>query len=120
MREEITSVFEEVGRHYKERGVVEPDIHQGHDVHAFYRLSKEPSQVIHVQGYPGLSDEKGMYVWARLLDYDKMMEIRQISTASIGNEHGAFIKGLISQQKIAYDSKILEEKLAENVPELKQ
>jgi len=122
MREAITQLFQAVGKDYSDRGVAQLELHQGHDIHAFYRLSKSPSKVIHVQGYPGMSSPEQARVWARMMDYDKMMQIRTSETVSVGNEHEAttqifsnFESGIL----IPYDAKVLEDKLAENVPELK-
>ncbi|MCK4588948.1 MAG: hypothetical protein KAT77_00770 [Nanoarchaeota archaeon] len=121
-RDKIKGIFEEVGVHYQERGLVELDLRQDQDVHAFFRLTGDPSKAIHVQGYPGISSDEQMRVWARLMDYDKMMEIRSRGTVSPGNEHEATIQGFPNLEHdtfIPYDSKVLEGMLAENVPELK-
>lgn len=118
-RSKITALLQEVGDHYTESNVAELDLHQGHDVHAFYRLSADPSKVIHVQGYPGMSSDEEARVWARLFDYDRMMESRG-RHISIGNEEATvqqftnFEFGIM----ISYDPKALEEKLAENIPQL--
>ena len=122
-REKITKVFSDVGVHYKEKGVADLDLHQGHDIHAFYRLCKDLSKVIHVQGYPGLSSDEKTHIWARLMDHDRMIAIRAGDERSIGNEHDATIQNFenfgFSGTDIPYDAKVLEERLAENVPELK-
>ena len=122
MRKAITQLFQEVGKNYLNRGVAELDLHQGHDVHAFYRLSGNPSKVVHVQGYAGMSSTEEARVWARMMDYDQMMEIRSRGGVSVGNEHKAttqqfpnFKRGIM----IPYDSKVLKDILAENVPELR-
>ena len=121
-REKITRLFQEVGERYAERGAAELNLHQGHDVHAFYRISKDPSKVIHVQGYPGMSSEEKARVWARLMDYNKMMALRERPGISDGNEHEATVQtfpNFGNGIEIPYDSKVLEEKLAENVPQLR-
>ena len=120
-RKKIGELFREVGEHFEEKGIAEYELHQHHDTHAFYRLSKDRSKVIHVQGYPGMSSLIKARVWARLMDYNKMIEIRSNGTASIGNEHEATIQQFPNFKigiMIPYDSKILEEKLAENLPQL--
>ena len=122
MRPEITQLFEEVGRHYEDREVAELDLHQGHDVHAFYRLSADPSKVVHVQGYAWMSSDNEARVWARMMDYDKMIEIRREGGVSIGNEHEATTQEFPNFEtgiNIPYDSRVLEDKLAEHVPELR-
>ncbi len=69
-----------------------------------------------------MSSDNEARVWARMMDYDLMMKIRGSGGVSVGNEHEAtteqfpnFENGIM----IPYDSKVLEDKLAENVPELK-
>ena len=126
MNNQITKMmmilFSEVGDDYRERGVAELDLHQSHDIHAFYRLSEDPTKVIHVQGYPGMSNEEEARVWARMMDYDKMMEVRAREMVSVGNEHEATIQEFPNFEigiMIPYDSKVLKEKLEENVIELR-
>jgi hypothetical protein len=123
MKIEICQLFMEVGKHYRNRGVADLfELHPNQDVHAFYRLSHNKSKVIHVQGYPGMSDENGAMVWARMMDYKKMMKIRKLGTVFTGNEHGATIQSFPNFQRgiiIPYDANVLEEKLEENVPELR-
>jgi len=121
-RGRISALLNEVGNHYQKRGVAELYLHQGHDIHAFYRLSHDPTKVIHVQVYPGMSTEDGAIVYARMMDYDRMMEIRSSGIVSVGNEHEATIQVFPNFKigmMIPYDSKVLEDILAENVPELK-
>jgi len=64
-RKRITEVFNETGIEYASGGLALYNIHQGHDVHAFYMLSFSPvhlgsqdlsTKTIHVQGYPGMSN----------------------------------------------------------------
>jgi len=122
MRKEITQLFQKVGDDYHRRGIAELELHQGHDVHAFYRLSHNPSKVIHVQGYAGMSTESKARVWARLMNYDKMMKVRKAGRVSAGNEHEATIQRFPNFEmgvNIPYDPKILEDRLAANVPELR-
>ncbi len=122
MRNKITDLLTEVGEDYKKREVAVYKIHQGHDVHAFYRvLPRITREVVHVQGYPGMSTESEARVFARLMNYDKMMEIRKVGGFSIGNEHDAVIKQFPNFREgvmIPYDAKVLEEMLGENVPKL--
>lgn len=122
MRNKITSLLTEVGEDYKKREVAIYKIQQGHDVHGFYRiLPRQTKEVVHVQGYSGMSTESEVRVFARLMDYDKMMEIRKTGGISIGNEHGAVIKSFPNFRAgvmIPYDSQVLESMLGENVPKL--
>ena len=123
MKDSITRLFLEVGKDYQEKGVATTELHKDHDIHAFYRLYENQSVVVHVQGYTGMSSEDEVRVWARLMDYDKMMEIRNEGGISAGNEHEATTKDFSNFESgvmIAYDAKVLEEMLAENVPELRQ
>lgn len=122
-RERITEVLEIVATNYKDKNIATSEIYQGHDVHAFYRLTANPNQVVHVQGYPGLSNDDQMAVWARLMDYDKMIAIRKEGRVSIGNEHGAALKlfwefGFGLGMRIPYRWERLELMLGQCVPEL--
>ena len=123
MRELIIHLFKETGYNYHNRGVAELELHQSNDVHAFYRLFKNPSKVIHIQGYPGLSSTYKAIVLARMMDYGRMMEIRNIEKVSIGNEHKAVIQLFPNfgrkMMVLPYNPKVLEKRLAENVPELR-
>ncbi len=118
-REKITILFKEVGVHYEVKGLAELDLHQAHDIHAFYRLIEDNSKVIHVQGYPGMSSEQEAHIFARLMDYDKLKECRR-KGALLGNENAVIqqFPNFSCGIRIPYDSKILEQKLAENIPEL--
>ncbi len=125
MRDKLTKLFEEVGRDYENYGIASLELNQGHDVHAFYWLIPyecKPIKVVHVQGYPGMSTDDKARVFARLMDLNKMLEIRCKEGVSIGNEHDAVIKpfpDFFGGIYIPYDAKVLEEMLAENVPELR-
>ncbi len=124
-REKITDMLEKVGKYFQEkRFVSDVEIYQGNDVHAFYRLANNFSQVMHVQGYPGISPDSEAYFWARLMDYAKMMELRKNPNISVGNEHEATIRMFSRPDqgflRIPYDnSKALEEVLEDACPELK-
>jgi len=121
-RERILCLFLEVGDHYLGRGSAELNLYQDNDVHAFYRLNEDKSKVVHVQGYPGMSSQEKMHVWARLINYDLMMVIRDNSCTSPGNEHSAVIKQFENFEfgiEIPYEARALEKLLEENVPELK-
>ncbi|MDP3734589.1 MAG: hypothetical protein Q8R37_05155, partial [Nanoarchaeota archaeon] len=91
MRTKITALFEEVANNYNGKVTVEVD--QGHDVHAFYRLTQDPSKVIHLQGYTGFSTEQEARIWGRMLSYNYMMDLRKSGEVSVGNEHIATIQG---------------------------
>ncbi len=122
MRNKITGLLTEIGDDYKKREVAIYKIHQGHDVHAFYRiLPRQTREVVHVQGYPRMSTESEMRVFARLMNHDKMMEIRKAGGVSIGNEHEAVVRPFPNFREgiiIPYESQILESMLGENVQKL--
>ena len=124
MRKEITNLFLDVARHYMDKGLIDEfSLYQSHDVHAFYRLSHNPDNVIHIQGYPGMSYDDKVRVNARLMDYKKMTEIRNRESVTIGNEHNAVIKRFSHFEdgiNIHCDTVVLEDMLAENIPELKK
>ena len=99
-RKRITEIFSEIGTNYMVRGIViGSEIHQNHDTHAFYRIAKDPSKVVHVQGYLGLSSEENMIVVARLMDYGIMMATRverRHDHSVIGNEGEAALTNAFS------------------------
>ena len=96
-RKKITNVFMNAARSYQDEGKSHAfEIVQGHDVHAFLQMPY--NLVIHVQGYPGMSGLKEMYVSTRLRNYSKMLKER-LAGASIGNEHESNIP-LISSDSI--------------------
>ncbi|PIN76144.1 hypothetical protein COV18_00835 [Candidatus Woesearchaeota archaeon CG10_big_fil_rev_8_21_14_0_10_37_12] len=105
-----------LGTKYKESGVVcEVEIHKGHDVHAFYRLSERAERVIHVQAYPGLSTDSELLIATQILSHGRMMSLRAAGKCSIGNEHDAVIKNQrqTSNMRVPYAVEELETKLAE-------
>jgi hypothetical protein len=119
-REEIESIFRELYNKHKGISFEGHEIHSAHDIQAFYQLIQHPAQIIHVQGYPGMSNQKEMRVWARMMDYGLMMAARDYG-ASIGNEHVAVVQkfpNFAHGVNIPYDVEVLEKMLAENVPEL--
>jgi hypothetical protein len=122
IKKDIIELFMNVGKDYLNNGLLkEAEIKRGSDIHAFYRLSRNPSQVIHVQGYPGLSNDNEARVWARLMDYDTMVWLRDKRKASPGNEHQATIRFFPNFEMgimIPYKTEDLKEKLEEMVREL--
>lgn len=116
----LANILCRVGVEYIRRNLASLEIHSGDDIHAFYRLSQSPDRVVHVRGYPGMSSSEKMRVWARQMDYGKMVQLRA-EGASIGDEHDAVTKAFNNFEfgvDIPYDAKVLEEMLAKNVPEL--
>jgi hypothetical protein len=127
-RQRIISVLNELGERYQDRAVASLEqLEDAHDVHAFYRISEmfrlpEGDRIIHVQGYPGLSNDGEMRVYARLMDYDQLVQIRQQGEVSIGNEHEAVTQDFPNFGAgvfIPYDSEVLGRMLEENVPVLR-
>lgn len=119
-RERIFNMFEALDRYFTRLQLVA--IYNDHDIHAYYKLSLEPSRVIHVQGYPGMSSESEARVWARMMDHERMVEARRRGV-SRGNEHGATTQDFPNFESgimIPYDPEILGNKLAENVPEIRR
>ena len=116
-RERITLMLEDISTNPE---IAETYIHQERDVHGFYRLSRNPQKVIHVQGYPGLSSFEEARFFARMMDYEKMQEsMRKVGEIN-GNEHEAVIQNFPNfVAEIPYDSETLEKMLAENVSELR-
>src|SRR3990172_11174233 len=74
----MTALFKQVGNDYRASGLVSrSEVYSDDGVHAFYRLSKDPSKSIHVQGYPELSSHKSARVMAGLMDFERMMQVRR-------------------------------------------
>ena len=100
-RQIIIDLFTELGKKYLTKNIAASfELNEGHDIHAFYRLANNPDRVIHLQGYPGLSEEDSIYLSARLRDYNKMMNIRKAGIATIGNEHEANIPGAFKELEV--------------------
>ena len=122
MKNKITQLFEDVGKDYETRKLITFfDIHQGHDVHVFYRLPRNIENVVHVQGYPEMSTEFEARVFARSMDYNKMMAVRKAGMVSIGNEHYTVVSTFPNFENgvmIPYESYTLEGLIGENIPEL--
>ena len=88
-RREITALLNKAGISLRDekRIVQDFDITQGHDIHAFYDLPLD-DQTLHVQAYPGMSNEKQFMLNARVMNKDRVKLAREAG-ASIGNEHSA-------------------------------
>lgn len=118
----LIKLLSDVGTGLLQRRIIDDfEIHRSTDVHAFYRLNRNPERALHVTGYPGASTYKQAVVLARLLDYHQMMKLRGIGY-SPGTEHDAVIERDITLRgatDISYDSRVLEEILAEKIPQLK-
>lgn len=116
----IRNVLWEVGSNFVERMVASFDIHVSRDIHGFYRLLEKPNRLVHVQAYPGISSRELMVVRASLMDYGEMIELRR-KGIEIGNEHDAtkrILRNFGLGVQVPYDAQVLEEMLAESVPEL--
>lgn len=121
IREKITQLFEKIGEKYEKRNLAVVNIYQNNHVHIFCRLTKNLDKVIHIQGYPGNSNRKEIKVWARSMDYNKMMLIRKAEGVSVGSEHEAtteIFSNFENNAIIPYKTKVLEEMIKKNVPEL--
>ena len=117
--ERMYNLLKDTGGRLIDQGIAHSAwVHLDHDIHAFYNLASDPSQVIHVQGYPGLSSENQARVWARLMDDNRREEIRKAGSASIGNEHEATIRSFPNFEIgifIPFDPGVLEGKIKENL-----
>jgi len=114
----ILDVFTESGRELM-RGRVSDgfEIYRDGDAHVFYRLAD--NRVIHLQGYPGFSNDETMVVIGRLRDYQKMIKIRAEGKANIGNEHDSDIDSLFlvvgPDNRTTYDSATLVTKITKRL-----
>jgi len=102
-------------------------IYNKHDLHAYFYFSEISDSgqfkdyALHLQAYPGMSSQDKGYFFARLMDAQKIEEIRMKGTASIGNEHEAVIqdfKDFSCGKNISYNSQEIEEILRESCPKL--
>ena len=120
MRRELIFLLVSLGEDCLIGKIFGTSIHPDKDIHAFYRLSKDPSKVIHVQAYPEMSNEIEARVFARMMNYENMVLTRKYK--SVGNENEAVIQSFPNFQEsiiIPYNPEILKNKLAENIPELR-
>jgi|FLOH01.1.fsa_nt_gi hypothetical protein len=126
MRNAIITLFDQVATDYADASMIvglEPYRDQGYDVHFYLHLTKDPSLVIHLQGYPGLSTSNEAHVYARLMNAGKMFAIRNQGNVSVGNEHGAVVKEFSNFQhgvRIPYNAQVLEDMIEQNIDFLRR
>jgi hypothetical protein len=76
------------------------------DVHAFIKAKLNPNKVIHIQAYPGFSDNETFCLTVREMDGNILTKIRQLQEnhlgPSIGNEHEAVKRWITGQIRIPY------------------
>ena len=107
----ILRLFHHVREHYWQRGdVVWATIHQGKDIHLFLQPESDPSKVIHVQGYPEYKSEHGMKIYARIIDYERVMEISAAEEVS----EEVSLEDVLLIQNHPFDASALIKKLSEN------
>ena len=117
LRYDIFYLLESVGLSFEERRLAGYELHCGRDIH-FYTVFGDPAKVLHIQAYPGLSTADEAYIAARLMDYERLTNLRRNSDVPLGNEHAA-VTEVLRISEIPYDSRILEQLLGEHVPELR-
>lgn len=90
-------------------------------VHGYYHMAEGvrlrvlgsslvSSAVLHVQVYPGMSNRDWMMTWARVMDSDRLGEIRSgvpDPYTIVGNEHEAAVARLLDQQTIGWEPDVL-------------
>lgn len=64
------------------------------NIHSFLLLFRNPSMLIHLQGYPDLSTPDYAVVTGRLMHTDKWLQIRQTNQVLIGNEDTAVVSDI--------------------------
>ncbi|RLJ01572.1 MAG: hypothetical protein DRP11_04175 [Candidatus Aenigmatarchaeota archaeon] len=123
MMKRIKELFIEIGKYMEKSDVAELYLlHEDRDIHAFFRLNEDPIKMIHLQGYPSLSSEQEVMLFARLMDYRKIREIRK-KGISIGNEHEAVIRKFPDFESgicMSYNTERIVERLMENLSLLNQ
>jgi hypothetical protein len=70
MEDMLSELLLSVGDNLRTKNLVNSEVIRENDVHAFYRLVKNPSKVIYVRGYTGISNEKNALISARMMDYE--------------------------------------------------
>ncbi|MBR9680241.1 MAG: hypothetical protein GOU98_00255 [Candidatus Altiarchaeota archaeon] len=107
-REKILDTMYKLPTHFK--NIIKGELHHGgRDVHAILYLD-DKKRAVHIQAYPGFSDKEGMYVNARIMDVQKLEDIRKTTGVSPGNEHesaGPWIAPLGRGDKIEYNPEII-------------
>lgn len=113
-KEKMIALFDKVGRDYRCRNVIESaELYVRHDVHAFYDFG---DGVVHVHGMPGMSDEANLAFYVRVLDKQRMKDVRG-RNVPVGDEHEAVIQEHSHQIRTPYDVRALEMKLRQAVPD---
>ena len=121
-RQKTIDLFFETSKNFLAKQVVnQVELYDSHDVHAYLRLSKFPEHVIHLQGYPGLSDKNLLTITGALMDYNKLQEIRLEGKYEIGNEHLATVNHFFigAPGQVAYNTSNLIALLEAEEPRLK-
>src|SRR3989344_8109799 len=77
-----------------------------HDIHMYIYPKSDYGKIVHVQGYPGMSNKEEARVYGRVMDYGKFNAIRMSKRESIGNEHDAVLPemGVLPPMEIPYDA----------------
>lgn len=130
IRLNIIDLLNETALDYSTRGLIfEAELFQAHDIHIFYRLSAKPQELVHVQAYPGMSNNLRLSIMARIMDYNQVRAIRTRNLneerpriISPGNEHQAVIRMLSNfpcLTSIPYEKTILQQALAVDIVELR-
>ncbi len=126
-RKAVIKLLADVGEDYaSKKKIIKEDMEIEEDIHAFYRLYKDPEKVLHIQAYPSMSNKRNVKVRANILDYNKMIELRLSSNVPSRNgdkyNNGAVIQNIPKFKRritLPNDPKALEARLEESVEELR-
>ncbi|MFC1696950.1 hypothetical protein ACFL1H_01340 [Nanoarchaeota archaeon] len=118
--EKITDMFFLLARKYVSKNKSTfIELHNLHDIHLFVNLNRNYS--LHLQGYPGMSNENEMHVSARLRNTKQMYQERELTGVSIGNEHKTNVNNAFNKlhlaNKVPYSEHVLESIIKEDISE---
>ncbi|MFQ5475201.1 MAG: hypothetical protein ACE5DM_05180 [Candidatus Nanoarchaeia archaeon] len=95
----IALVFDSLAEILIKNGDVESyRLRRGSDIHAFYQMAGQ-SKMIHMQGYPGMSDEEEMTLWGRVVSCE--------DTPDDSFDSEVKLKTLDRQPRMPYDPSVL-------------
>jgi len=122
MREKAFELFQEVGRHFQERGVAEPaHIFQGRDdAHAFYSLTASPDRIVYVLGATRYCLQGKLRVSAVITNQETVSRTKEEGRMILVNMKREEIPRFQSGWQIPYEANVLEDLLARYIPELRQ
>ena len=90
-RLKLSGLLLELGARYANGGLAIPEVFQTSDVHAYYRLVKDPVYTFHVRGDVAASSDSIAVMYVRMMDHYKMQELRKRGVP-VGEENDAVLE----------------------------